>query len=547
MRITLMRRTVQREWLAILVAMLALALGLGWQNGLGLLDQSLYGKLVSANSLASLLQNKSISLAPAWQTAILSALPVLLALLCYLWLPPRQSLLAAGGLMLLTLGVSTIALHDGVWLPPTAALITLAVSFPLWSWSRLEAALAYLDQEFKRFEQAPRLLPDANAADRPEPFDDVLGHRIKAMKNAAGRVLESRQFVSDSMDNLPDATVVTTTEGRILLANRHANDFFLAIGVRTLRGSSVFELFSRLNSPQPIGQAVTSGFEWNKFLDLRYASTMANGVSVRDEGGRDLLIKRAPCHSASNLLTGWIVSIIDISTMRAAERSRDELLRFLSHDMRSPQASILALLELQKEPESALPQAELFSRIEKATRRTLGLADNFVQLARAEANEYRLEEVDFQDIVFDASDEMWTRARNKNIKLDTDIAAGEYPVYVDRALMTRALANLLSNAVNYSPENTCIRCSVRYQYSLYSSQIVCSIIDQGYGIDAADQAKLFHRFQRVDHSNQPRHDGIGLGLVFVKTVVERHHGQITFFSKVGEGTTFTLIIPCTQS
>jgi signal transduction histidine kinase len=88
---------------------------------------------------------------------------------------------------------------------------------------------------------------------------------------------------------------------------------------------------------------------------------------------------------------------------------------------------------------------------------------------------------------------------------------------------------------------------LRYQYSLYSSQIVCSISDQGYGIAASDQAKLFRRFQRVDHPNQPRHEGIGLGLVFVKTVIERHHGQITFFSKVGEGTTFTLVIPCPQS
>ena len=157
--------------------------------------------------------------------------------------------------------------------------------------------------------------------------------------------------------------------------------------------------------------------------------------------------------------------MLDISTIRAAERSRDETLRFLSHDMRAPQASILALLELQSETSSALPQAELFSRIEKASRKTLGLADNFVQLARAESHEYRLEEVDFQDVLFDATDEMWSLAKSRHINVQMEISDGEYPVRVDRTLMTRALANLLSNAINYSPDQTSIICSVSVSYT----------------------------------------------------------------------------------
>ncbi|CAN5203182.1 CHASE2 domain-containing protein [soil metagenome] len=505
------------------------------------------GVEINANVLASLLEQRSIAIAQPWQTALFSALPVLLAMLAYLLLAPRFALLAAGGIVLLTFLLSGAALREGLWLAPSAALIALIISYPLWSWRRLEAAIAYLGQEFGRLDREPHLLPEAEPAYGSEQIEDELERRINAMKNATRRVRDLRQFVSDSLDNLPDATVVTTIEGRILLANRHANDYFASIGARTIKGAALFELFAKLKSPQLIGQAINSHFEWSRLLDLRHASSFAGGISVRDEKDRDLLVKSAPCHSANNLLTGWIVSVIDISTMRAAERSRDEILRFLSHDMRSPQASIIALLELQNAPESALPLPELFARIEKASRRTLGLADNFVQLARAESHEYRLEEVNFQDILFDACDEMWTRAKGKNISLDTNAVEGEYPVYVDRALMTRALSNLLSNAINYSPDNTRILLTVRYQYSLYSSQIVCSIKDQGYGIEAADQAKLFHRFQRVDHANQPRHEGIGLGLVFVKTVIERHHGQITFFSKVGEGTTFTLVIPCTQA
>jgi signal transduction histidine kinase len=73
--------------------------------------------------------------------------------------------------------------------------------------------------------------------------------------------------------------------------------------------------------------------------------------------------------------------------------------------------------------------------------------------------------------------------------------------------------------------------------------IVCSVRDQGYGIAPPDRAKLFQRFQRMSAPGQPRHDGIGLGLVFVKTVIERHGGQITFDSQLGHGTTFTITLP----
>ncbi|MEO8839431.1 MAG: HAMP domain-containing sensor histidine kinase, partial [Herbaspirillum sp.] len=239
---------------------------------------------------------------------------------------------------------------------------------------------------------------------------------------------------------------------------------------------------------------------------------------------------------------------VDISTIRAAERSRDETLRFLSHDMRAPQASILALLELQSETTAVLPQAELFLRIEKAARKTLGLADNFVQLARAESHEYRYEEVSFQDLVLDAADEMWALAKNHQIRLITQLDDDDLLTKVDRVLFTRALVNLISNAINYSPPATQIVLSAHHSSGGNGKhELLCVISDQGYGIAAADQPKLFQRFQRLQTPGQARKDGIGLGLVFVKTVVERHGGQISFTSEVGLGTSFTIHLPLIES
>ena len=499
------------------------------------------GVEIHANVLASLLDHKEIAIAQPWQTALLSVIPVLVAMIGYMWLSPRVALLVTIAILVSTVAMSYATLCAGLWIAPRAALIVTVLSYPLWSWRRLEAAIAYLGQEFIRLDQEPHLLPEPGDEATPDPIEDVLEQRINAMKNAARRVRDLRQFVSDSLNNLPDVTLITRVDGRVLLPNRHAHDYFASVGIPNLHNASLFDLVTKLHAPEPIDHNDPAPFEWHHLLDLDHTLTLANGISVRDEQGRDLLVKSAPRFTAEHVLIGWIVSIIDVSTIRAAERSRDETLRFLSHDMRAPQASILALLELQSEIDSALPQAEFFARIEKASRKTLGLADNFVQLARAESHEYRFEEVDFQDILLDAIDELWSQANAKQIKLVADVSVGDYPVWVDRGLMTRAMVNLISNAINYSPAHTRISGVLRLQQA--SKQIVCHIVDQGYGISEADRPHLFQRFQRLGQSNRPRHDGIGLGLVFVKTVVERHHGNISFTSTEQIGTTFTVTLP----
>ncbi|PUA16361.1 CHASE2 domain-containing protein [Glaciimonas sp. PCH181] len=503
---------------------------------------------INANILASLLDHESIRIATSAQTMLLSVVPVLLALLSYFLLTPRLALLLTAFLMVVTAAISYLLLGHGLWIAPSAALIGLTLAYPLWSWCRLEAAISYLGQEFMLLDQEPHLLPESTPRDGNYPQgQDVLEQRINAMRNAARRVRDLRQFISDNLDSLPDATLITDSGGHVLVVNQIAKDYFNASQIMDITGAFIPTLLATIGPPPSFDTAANHAFNWPDLLDRHHLSLLADGVPVQDQRGRDLLIKSAPCHSARQVLTGWIVSIIDITSIRAAERSRDETLRFLSHDMRAPQASILALLELQGTPTSALPQQEFFSRIERASRKTLGLADNFVQLARAESETYRLEEVDFQDVVFDASDEMWTLANNKQITLVTDIANGEFLTKIDRSLMARALCNLISNAINYSPAGTCITCTLGYRQKSDGDQtpatIVCEIRDQGYGISLQNQTKLFQRFQRVSAPDQPKTEGVGLGLVFVKTVVERHFGSLSFQSAIGEGTIFTITLP----
>ena len=508
------------------------------------------GVEINANILASLLDGRSITVVPTWITAITCCIIVLLSMLSLLLLSPRAALTTTLGIFLGTLAMCYVLLLKGWWLPPAAALIILLLTYPLWSWRRLEAAINFLGKEFTLLDQEPHLLPEQTTEAMNHNVDgnrmvqhvihDKLERHIIAMHTAVNRVRDLRQFVSDSLYSLPDATMVTSIDGNILLSNPAAVRYFTSLGLPHIQDALLPYLFAKMSEPQTQDASQIESFSWWHLLDVEHTALLSKGVEVQDPKGRDLLVKSAPCYSAKKNLVGWIISLIDISDIRQAERGRDETLYFISHDMRAPQASILALLELQQGTATALPQPEFISRIEKASRITLGLADNFVQLAQAESNDYRFEHVDFQEILIDAIEEMWALAKSKGIQITRNIPEDDYAIWADRSLMTRVLTNLLSNAIKYSPNNTYITCSLAYASNQLTDSIICKIQDQGYGIARADQSKLFQRFQRFQHGKAIKNDGVGLGMVFIKKVMDRHHGRITFTSAPSEGSCFQL-------
>jgi CHASE2 domain-containing sensor protein/signal transduction histidine kinase len=526
-------------------------------------EGTLSGIEINANILASLLDGRSITPLNPWLSAVISCVMVLGALLCCFLFSPRVALVTLAMLCLSLLVASFILLRSGVWLAPSSTIIVLLITYPLWSWRRLEAAIGFLDEEFMLLDQEPHLLPEFNpdltikdhtSVSTKKEIQDKLERNISAMRAAARRVRDLRQFVTDSLYSLPDATLVTTTDGNVVLTNPTAISYFQSIGMPQVIDTLVPYLFSSMSHPHTEYLSLNTdtkstqniAFSWWHILDLQQTQLLSKGVEVIDPQNRNLIIKSAPCYSGQKVLIGWIISILDISEIRQAERRRDETLHFISHDMRGPQASILALIELQKNTKTAIAHEDFLNRIEKAATTTLSLADSFVQLAHAESNEYRYTDLDFQDLLIDATEEMWTLARSKRIKIVTEIPEGDYPVRVDRSLMTRVLTNLLSNAIKYSPSDTTVTCSLEFNTKNLNDSIICRIQDQGYGIARSDQSRLFQRFQRLGHGNTAesiKNDGIGLGMVFIKTVIDRHFAHISFTSIAGEGTCFTIEIP----
>ena len=193
--------------------------------------------------------------------------------------------------------------------------------------------------------------------------------------------------------------------------------------------------------------------------------------------GRAYEVRFTPTRSASGEATGWIVHLADITSLVAAMRQREEALQLLSHDMRSPQSAILATLS---HPEFKGAPAALRQRIESHARRTLELADAFVRLAKAESAKYVLEPIDLGHVTQDAADAVWGLAQAAGVKVEVRVAndEDEYVVLADRGLLTRALVNLLDNAVKFSPAGEKVICSIGHSSLDGAPAIECRIADR---------------------------------------------------------------------
>ncbi|HBP5606543.1 TPA: CHASE2 domain-containing protein [Pseudomonas aeruginosa] len=475
------------------------------------------GVEIQANILNGLLQQRTAVDLQPWLAALLSAAGVAL-LLGLMLFRSRHALLLTLACAALALGLSWALLLNGWWWSPLASLVGLLLAYLIWSWRRLNAVLAYFGWELARLDREPKVLPER--ASPPRAGNDPLQNRIAALEQAVSRTRDSRRFMADGLEGLPVATLICDPQGQILLANRKARDLFGG----ELRGDELRQCLAELGHPSLAGGA-------------RPTLETLEAIEFRDHRERDLrldLARLLPVESETAI--GWLVSLIDLSAERDAERQRATLLRFLSHDLRAPHSAILALLDVRPAEDEAGQQ--VYRQIEQQVRRALGLTDAFVQLAKAESDAYRFEACMFTMLAMDAADQLWPLAQQKDIDLRRDWDDEQEPmVWADPGLLTRALFNLLENAVKYSPAGTIVSLSIR----LEGDWLSCRIVDQGKGIAAAELPRLFSQYQRFASAEGSA--GLGLGLAMVKTVIDRHGGRIGCQSQVGQGTTFEIRLP----
>lgn len=495
-------------------------------------SRTMSGVEVLANATQTVLDSSAILPVSPGVFWAMTLLPLLMTAFAVRWLTPRMALaVALAGAAVLLLSAIGALVFGNRWLPPFAALVGPLVLYPLWSWRQQEAALRFLRDEMQRLAREPGLLAETAPLARP---GRTLGAHMDAVASLTDKLRGLRRFLADALESLPDATVVCTHDGTIRLANGRSAD--LAGQSQTPgqnRAAALRDLPSLLARAFPDPSA--GEHYWARWLT---DPTGLEPVELQTHDGRSMLMHAAALRDEAGRPVDIIVSFADITPVRQAERHREEALRFISHDMRSPQSAILALIELQRDASRALDREVLLSRIEQLSSRTLELADAFIDLARAESQTLKLVDVDLVGLVLDAADEVWPLANRHQVEVRV-VADIEAAVRGEPRLLVRALVNLLNNAIKFSAAGSVVTVTVEQDEAMFS----VAVADQGAGIALADQPRLFQPFHRLHEGAANAPAGSGLGLVFVKTVVDRHGGRIAVQSAPGLGSTFTLWLP----
>ncbi|MGO8964704.1 sensor histidine kinase [Mycobacterium sp.] len=236
-----------------------------------------------------------------------------------------------------------------------------------------------------------------------------------------------------------------------------------------------------------------------------------------------------------------VVFVYDHSEYARMEATRRDFVANVSHELKTPVGamSVLAeaLLSSAEDPETVRRFGEKV--LVEATR--LGnMVSELIELSRLQGAE-RLPDmgaVDVDSVVAEAISRHKVPADNADIAVRTDEASG-LQMMGEQALLVTALANLVSNAIAYSPRGSLVSISRRRR----GENIEIAVTDRGIGIARKDQERVFERFFRADKARSRATGGTGLGLAIVKHVAANHNGSIGLWSQLGTGSTFTLSIP----
>jgi GAF domain-containing protein/HAMP domain-containing protein len=227
-----------------------------------------------------------------------------------------------------------------------------------------------------------------------------------------------------------------------------------------------------------------------------------------------------------------------------ASQHKTQFLANMSHELRTPLNAILGYAELLVDGtygQLADKPKGILERVERNGRHLLGLINDVLDLSKIEAGEMTLavEEYSWGSLVRNVITATEPLASVKGLKLETDIAEGLPRGAGDARRLNQVLLNLVGNAIKFTDTG-----HVRIVARTSEDRFRISVIDTGPGIADEDQAKVFEKFQQIDNSSTRKKGGSGLGLSISRELVELHGGTITVASNLGQGSTFTIVLPC---
>ena len=365
---------------------------------------------------------------------------------------------------------------------------------------------------------------------------EIVQRQISQLKKLSHQLDEVRSVTNNAISNMADGVIITGKYGNILVANAKAQSL---LGYASADGIINANVFSILSAVKPENIA-----SWQSILPTVYVEKREISLTANRGKDLDLYLQLTPIVGEDFNLEAVVINISDISELKETERKRAEILSFLSHDLRSPLVSILALLEVEINRSNSGTAGNFLQRVDGYAKSALKLSEQFVELIRAEIIQpHQVYDVDLAEIATNAIDQLWDRAQQKHIQIVQHNSNLEFWIRGDPELIERAFTNLLDNAIKYSGEKTTIELEIQQS----ETHFICVVSDQGCGIPGDSLAQLFDLYHRASRSGESTVRGSGLGLAFVKAVADRHGGHVTVASEPGKGARFSISFPRMQS
>jgi signal transduction histidine kinase len=252
----------------------------------------------------------------------------------------------------------------------------------------------------------------------------------------------------------------------------------------------------------------------------------------------------APFSGPDSQVLGTVTVFHDVTHFKELDEMKNDFVRMVSHELRSPLAAIKqqhAVILDGLAGDLTAKQRELLSRAHAKIQGLLDLINDLLDVAKMEAGYGQLEQVplDLREILGELVELLQERAASQQVTLKLELPDGLPLIQADRRSMEEVFGNLVSNAVNYSPDGGKVRITALSR----GDYLEVEVKDQGIGIEAEELPKIFDKFYRVKSPKTRQVIGTGLGLALVKGLIEAHRGSVEVDSEVGAGTTFRVKLP----
>jgi len=373
-----------------------------------------------------------------------------------------------------------------------------------------------LDQEI-------RVTAKDEVGDLAEAFNQMAAK----LKEMVGLLTTERDKMTAILSNMADGILVVGGAGEVTMINRAAERIFQFSADKKL-GHTFIEVVHDHEIDGILQKSLKTGEQQMGVVEIEPGRQLLGVVVTPIVGTR-----------------GCVVLLQDLTEMRRLEKVRRDFIANISHELRTPTASLKVLAETLQEGAIDDPNVAkgFLDKINVETDRLAQMVSELNELSRIESGEVSLKKelIDIGEVVALVVERLKPQADRAELSLAVDIPSGIPRALADKERVEQVLVNLLHNAIKFTHSGGRINCVAKIE----GNDISVSVVDTGIGIPADDLPRIFERFYKADKARAG--GGTGLGLAIAKHIVEAHGGKIWAESIEGKGSKFTFTLPVATS